>query len=216
MKQYLLKITLIWIMSIMVSASYANDSQVNKAAFINYYESGEYFNEIEHIASEIKEYLTTRIVPNEKLAVIFDIDETSLTNYDLLKEADFPQERENLIKLFNEKAKAVTAKAITPTLDLYHFCVDNNIAVFFITGRPDYPEYIDITQKHLKQAGYSKWNGIFFHPKDKGKFNKSDQHLEVINQGYKIALNIGDQERDLIGDYAEKHVKLPNPFYRLN
>ena len=38
---------------------------------------------------------------------------------------------------------------------------------------------------------------------------------EVAEQGYTIILSMGDQNSDLLGGYAEKTFKLPNPVYFL-
>ena len=36
---------------------------------------------------------------------------------------------------------------------------------------------------------------------------------KITADGYTIIANLGDQESDLAGGYAEKTFKLPNPFY---
>lgn len=40
------------------------------------------------------------------------------------------------------------------------------------------------------------------------------KHIEQ-DLGYDVVLNIGDQFSDLIGGYADRAVKLPNPTYYL-
>jgi hypothetical protein len=42
---------------------------------------------------------------------------------------------------------------------------------------------------------------------------KAPKRREIEAQGYEIVLNMGDQESDLEGGYAERTFKLPNPFY---
>lgn len=183
---------------------------------IDYFESGKYLTEISDILTDAQYYLKTKINPNKNLAVIFDIDETCLSNYDILKSMRFPQERQKLLEIFHKHIKSQTPQAIAPTLDLYQYCLDNYFSIFFITGRPDIPEYIDITRNHLKQTGFTIYQNIFFNPKDQIHFNKLEQHEIIIHQGFEIVLNIGDQQRDLVGNHAKKHVKLPNPFYQLD
>jgi len=185
-------------------------------AFIQYFESGKYLTEMSDILIEAKLYLKTKINPSKKLAVIFDIDETCLSNYNILKSMHFPQKRQQLLEIFQKYIKHQKPQAIPPTLDLYQYCLDNYYSVFFITGRPNIPEYIELTQNHLKQAGFSIYQNIFFTPKDQKNFNKINHHQTVVDQGFEIILNIGDQQRDLVGHYALKHVKLPNPFYTLD
>jgi predicted secreted acid phosphatase len=42
---------------------------------------------------------------------------------------------------------------------------------------------------------------------------KAPTRREIVEQGYTIVLNMGDQLSDLEGGYAERTFKLPNPFY---
>lgn len=183
--------------------------------YVEYYESGQYMAEVQTIIDNAKSYLQQQTKTNKNLAVIFDIDDTCLSNYEILKASKFPQERETIIQAFKDKALTTPVTAIKPTLELYRYCQENQIATFFITGRYDDPRYMALTEKQLKDAGFNTWDGLYYHPSDNPSFSKVAQHEQVINQGYTIVLNLGDQDRDLVGDYAQKHVKLPNPFYTL-
>ena len=43
---------------------------------------------------------------------------------------------------------------------------------------------------------------------------KSGERKKIVDAGYRIILNVGDQRSDLAGSpQAEVSVKLPNPFY---
>ena len=43
---------------------------------------------------------------------------------------------------------------------------------------------------------------------------KSDERKKIVDAGYHIIPNVGDQLSDMNGDpQAERSVKLPNPFY---
>ena len=44
---------------------------------------------------------------------------------------------------------------------------------------------------------------------------KSNARKDITSQGYDIIVNIGDQQSDLAGGYAEKTFKMPNPFYHI-
>jgi acid phosphatase len=44
---------------------------------------------------------------------------------------------------------------------------------------------------------------------------RAAERRKIAGQGYTIILNMGDQESDLAGGYAEKTFKLPNPVYFL-
>jgi predicted secreted acid phosphatase len=89
------------------------------------------------------------------------------------------------------------------------------VAVFFITGRREKER--PATIKNLKAAGYDGWAGLVFRPD--AAFNmttadyKSGERAKIVEQGYTIIANVGDQQSDLAGGYAERAYKLPNPFY---
>ena len=42
---------------------------------------------------------------------------------------------------------------------------------------------------------------------------KTAERARLVAQGYTIVANLGDQESDLVGGYAERTFKLPDPFY---
>jgi hypothetical protein len=145
--------------------------------------------------------------PMRKLAVVFDIDETSLSNYSFLAASGFSSA--GLVPA----ALAGNSPAIQPTLALYRDAVSKGVAVFFITGRPS--AVATITESNLKSAGYNQgWTGITFKPSGPGtEAYKSGQRAKIEQQGYDIAVDIGDQESDLDGGHADHDFKLPNPFY---
>jgi hypothetical protein len=90
------------------------------------------------------------------------------------------------------------------------------VAVFFITGRP--PELRDATERNLRQEGYRP-AGVILLPEGKTFESAADfkapERRKLAEQGYTIIVNMGDQESDLRGGYAEKTFKLPNPVYFL-
>ena len=108
--------------------------------------------------------------------------------------------------------------AIEPMLQLYQEAVSHHVAVFFVSGRTQ-SEY-QATDKNLRAAGYSKWTGLFLKPDDYAQKSivpfKSEIRAKLTKQGYTIIASIGDQQSDLIGGFAEKTYKLPNPYYLIN
>lgn len=42
---------------------------------------------------------------------------------------------------------------------------------------------------------------------------KAAERRKLVEQGYTIIVNMGDQMSDLEGGFAERTYKLPNPFY---
>jgi predicted secreted acid phosphatase len=143
-----------------------------------------------------------------KLAIVLDIDETSLSNYEQLNLNNFG----NAGAALATAAIAGNSPAIGPTLDLYRQARAAGISVFAITGRPSaiQPQ----TSSNLNNAGYTDLAGIFFKPgADPVIPFKSGQRAALEGQGYRIVANVGDQESDLAGGHADRSFKLPNPFY---
>jgi acid phosphatase len=142
-----------------------------------------------------------------KPAIVLDIDETSLSNYDGLNATNFSS-----VGTAGPAALG-TGRAIAPTLELYRDARSKGVAVFFVTGRPDVIK--SATEANLKGVGYDRgWDGLFFKPGDaETEAFKSSTRADLERQGYDIVVNLGDQESDLDGGHAERGFKLPNPFY---
>ena len=150
--------------------------------------------------------------PGEKLALVLDIDETSLSNWEVEKKDDFGY----IAKDWADWEKSEKAPAVPGTLELFNDALAHHVAVFFITGRGEADR--SITAENLKSAGYHDWAGLAFrgsHPASQSVTEyKSSERQKIVDSGYKIILNMGDQLSDLNGSpQAELSVKLPNPFY---
>jgi acid phosphatase len=151
----------------------------------------------------------------EKLALVLDIDETSLTNYCEMKREDY-----GFISLpFNEWAVSSAADmAIPGTLRLFNEARAEGLEVFFITGRPG--EQKVATARNLEAAGYKGWKGLALREGAEKTMAtveyKSEERKKIVDAGYRIVMSVGDQWSDLNGEpRAEISVKLPNPFYYL-
>ena len=152
--------------------------------------------------------------PGEKLALVLDIDETSLSNWDVEKQDDFGY----IAKDWTDWENAEKAPAIPGTLQLFNDALKHGVSVFFITGRDASLEAV--TSANLKSAGYHDWAGLALrgpHPSSQSVTEyKSGERKKIVDAGYKIIVNMGDQMSDLNGEpKAELSVKLPNPFYYL-
>ena len=108
------------------------------------------------------------------------------------------------------------SKAIRPTLELARRARELGVALFFITGRPQ--DLRDATERNLREEGFEPDGLILFpegpRPPSAADF-KAPERRKLTEQGYTILLTIGDQESDLLGGYAERTFKLPNPVYYL-
>lgn len=185
----------------------------------NYYESGLYEHDLEKKINQAKHYIIEQAIANQKnkhhkkLALVLDIDETSLSNYDIMAKRDFISNQEQIHK---EILKA-NSPAIIPTLKLYRIALKYGIKVFFVTGRHESER--KATKLNLIKAGFTKWSGLYLRPNKYLKPSiipfKSGTRAMITKKGYTIIATIGDQLSDIRGGHAEKGFKLPNPFYYL-
>lgn len=141
-----------------------------------------------------------------KPAIVLDIDETSLSNYDFLGATNF-----SALGLVPPAATG-TSPALAPTLELYRLARRRGVAVFFVTGRPEIARIP--TEANLRAAGYDRWEGLSFKPSGPTTVEyKAGQRKLIEEKGFDVVVNLGDQESDLNGGHADRGFKLPNPFY---
>lgn len=99
-----------------------------------------------------------------KPAIILDIDDTALSTWDNMMQHDFAYSREEFLK-WEQQANA---PAIQPTLELSRFARENQVAVFFISGRPERER--EVTIRGLASAGYKDWTGLIMKKPDSPRF----------------------------------------------
>lgn len=199
----------------------------------DYHDSGKYEKDLERVDSRVRVYLKKRVrklrrahrrcersgaekrgraaCRKPKPALVLDIDETSLSNYQNISQTNFS----NVIAGLALGVARADDPPIEPTLDLYRFARRKHVAVFFITGRPDnIPRVREQTEANLTSAGYSGWAGLSLNPGGLDTVPyKSGERAKIEDRGYRIVANVGDQESDLRGGHADRAFKLPNPFY---
>ena len=175
---------------------------------------GCYAHDLELQADRAISFLRKRAAarkPHDKLALVLDIDETSLSNYaEMLKQ--------NYIwdgKAFDAWVNTAQAPAIPGTLRIDKEAIQLGVTVFFITGRAE--DERAATVKNLRAQGY-EWKSLTMRaPSEAGEtaeVYKSAARARIVAQGYTIVLNVGDQWSDLKGKpEAEFSVKYPNPYY---
>ena len=150
----------------------------------------------------------------ENLALVLDIDETTLSNYEEMVSAGFAYDS----KAFGAWVDSAKAPAIPATLRIYKEAQRLGVSVFFITGRSEGQR--DATEKNLRSQGFDNWQQLVLRKAGQGSSSaleyKSAARGEIQAQGYRIVLNVGDQWSDLKGNAeAEYSVKYPDPFYFL-
>jgi acid phosphatase len=219
------------------TASRAQSSQTSEPANLDllkqqardYRDSGAYDAALARTLRQARDYIRQRALRNrragerkmKRLALILDIDETSLSNWPALVANDFGFIPNGTCTLlpgevcgFKEWIGQHKAAAIGPTVDLFNVAKANGVAVFFVTGRTE--DQRDATVENLHTVGYEGWTGLVLKPNDRNctpQQFKTSARKEIEREGYKIIANVGDQMSDLAGDYAERTFKLSNPFY---
>jgi len=185
-----------------------------KYAVKEYATSGEYGKDVAKIALKANKYLTKRLArppkPDQKLAIVFDIDETTLTNLSQIMATDYGY----VPSLWKRWIAESRAPAIVPVQVVYENAVRHQVAVFFVTARTESERAA--TERNLRQVGYDTWEKIYCMADDNpqpARLFKTAIRRQIEAEGFTIIANIGDQDSDLAGGHAEKTFKLPNPFY---
>jgi acid phosphatase len=188
----------------------------------HYEESGQYERDLAAMIGKAKRYLAQQADRGGKLAMVLDIDETSLSNWPAISANDFTRILDGPcydlphgpcgLKAWLTMARD---RAIAPTLELYRQARKQGVAIFFITGRHE--ALRDATVRNLHDAGYDTWSDLVMEPDclapAPAAYFKAPARGKIVAKGYTIVVNVGDQASDLLGGYAERTFKLPNPFY---
>jgi hypothetical protein len=192
-----------------------------KSSLREYHEDA-YMHDIAAVFSVAQSYVEQRSAEVKQPAVVLDIDETSLTNWENLDLDDFGfikngpcPERKDFACGFNSWIAKGTAGVIGPARAFYNTIRAKHVAIFFITGRTDSQRLV--TVRNLYRAGYRNWTGLATRPDDDHNKSivpfKSGERAKIERAGYTIIATIGDQQSDIDGGSAECGFKLPNPFY---
>ena len=148
---------------------------------------------------------------HKKLAIVFDVDETLLSNYTAIDADNFT---------FGPKSQAEATdeigKAIPSSLKLFNDAKARGITIFLITGRRENTR--THTASNLDREGFKDYKQLILKPDastDSTVVYKSNARAGIEQQGYRIIANVGDQYSDLAGGHADVAYKLANPFYFL-
>src|SRR5258705_11469194 len=195
-----------------VPSIYDTQRQVEK-----YVDSGRYDREVAKVVTAARAWLDKRVKTTAKPAIVLDIDETALSNWPAMRVNGWtrivngPCDLEKGpcgIRSWQAMAKS---KAIAPTLALAQHAHKLGVAVFFITGRPEWLR--EATERNLRGQG-NEWTEVMLEPEGVSFPNAADfkapERRKIAERGYTILLNLGDQESDLEGGYAERTFKFTN------
>ncbi len=211
-KTFLTKILVIFIIYFVYGC--ANTNLVNlrdaKNAVIEYHNSGNYDKDASKAIAEAEDEFN-KIVIKKNDAVVFDVDETALSNYNFNKDLDFGY----VSNLWDKWIDAEKAPAIDQVKELYDYLLKKNVKILFITGRKSY-QY-EATVKNLELVGYKSFDTLITRAKDElketAKEYKTRKRVELTQKGYHIIGTVGDQWSDLEGADHGIQVKIPNYQY---
>ena len=190
------------------------------------YRCTEYDKDIEAVLAEARAWVTRRAPQVDRPAIVLDIDETSLSNWEQLYHNDFGYLPGGACDLKSAAGcgqrdweLSAAATVLRPTLDLFLAARQikgrdgRTVAVFFITGRGDDPVERAATELNLHKAGYDGWAALMLRPAGEPTADFKTRMRADVARSHTIIANIGDQFSDLAGGYADRCFKLPNPFY---
>ena len=206
-----------------VSSQPANVGDV-KITALAYQASGEYDRDLSIVATQAADWLRARAGSAAKPALVLDVDETALSNWEILKRDDFGRPVGGPCDLALDAPCGWAAwdqlgrdPPIEPTRRLFELARSLNVTVFFITGRPESQRAA--TERNLVQSGYGGFARLYLVPEGRHFASASDfkapVRAEIEQAGFTIIANMGDQPSDLAGGHAERAFLLPDPFYRV-
>ncbi len=189
--------------------------------------TGAYAKEMAGIEATAEKYLdhprqnTQHPVSSGTKAILLDIDDTTLSTYDY-------EIYSNFVYTPATNAAFVNNAVFPPTPGmpaLVKEAANEGYAIFYLTGRPvaqqsgtvtnltnaGYP--VDLTKLYLKDVK-AEWLSSCAPSCTTDQYKSlTRQHIESLH--YDIVANFGDQYSDLVGGFADRTFKLPNPMYFL-
>ncbi len=178
-------------------------------AIVEYRESGEWSADTTRVIRRAKRYVRRHLDDTtSRAAIVLDIDDTSLSNYACLNATDFDRSAAD--------CGDQTLPAIPQTRSLFRWAREQDIAVFFVTGRREAAR--QRTAANLRAAGYRGGWTLKMRPDEQSRRWRDGWKARVRRailerRGFRILANVGDQWSDLDEGYAARRFKLPNPMY---
>jgi predicted secreted acid phosphatase len=194
-----------------------------KFAAIAYYKSG-YERDLAAVASRVSARLAERAPQVSRAALVLDIDDTVLSNWEVIMADDFGRVFEGPCRSLPNGPCGWIAwdlRARTPAIQqmlaVFKQARSLGVAVFFISGRDERQRAATI--KNLRAVGFAGYQGLYLEANGARYASAADFKTPVRERiekdGYTIIANVGDQPSDLAGGHAEMTFLLPNPFYRI-
>ncbi len=147
----------------------------------------------------------------KKATMVFDIDDTLLSYYELYASTAFAPTNTQLDNAQEQCLQPV----IGATRDLFSYARSRGISLFLITGR--HSSMRAATENCLQKAGITGYVELIMRDPDEvnltAQVYKSAHRAEIEQRGHLIITTIGDQVSDSAGGYTRRGFLLPNPMY---
>ncbi|QCE35596.1 acid phosphatase [Acetobacteraceae bacterium] len=192
------------------------------SSLVRYHENGQYLRDFDKVVHQATKYLEKNAKLSKKQAIVLDIDETTLSQWEVIKANQFAYFKSGGCHLpsgpCSEKGwiKKERAVAFDSTRSLIEEAQKRHVAVFFITGRSE--KYRSHVIKNLHKEHINNWTSLYMRGIGDVRSAidyKTPLRKNIEAQGYQIILNMGDQPTDLVGGHGGKTFLLPNPFYKV-
>lgn len=187
---------------------FLNDS----AGVSSFYSSGAYNAELRGVFAPAIEHFKN-LTPGLKDVVVFDVDETSLSNFEIFRASNYIFNAD----LYNKQLEDESSPAIKPVQELYNILVEKGFKIFFITGRENNDFNYTHTYGNLKKSGYTQIDTLILRPKEfknsTAQEYKSTIRKKLANEGWNFVGNVGDQWSDMAGGNAGYMVRVTNYMY---
>ncbi len=157
---------------------------------VGWHDSGAYDRALARAAVPARETLDRylRGVTPQNFAIVFDIDETLLSNWPYLSSSQFAIAPET----FAGWTKRERGLALVPLRDIYARAHAYQIPIFLVSGRAE--SLRDATRRDLEEAGYWGWSAMFLKPdgyRDPSIIPfKSGIRKTLADRGYDIILMV--------------------------
>ncbi|XP_034694432.1 acid phosphatase 1 isoform X1 [Vitis riparia] len=178
---------------------------------------GQYDRDMDFIADQILSYVKGIVLSDDGMdAWILDVDDTCISNLFYYKGKRFGCDPYDP-KGFKAWALKGGCPAISAVLGLFDKLVERGFKVILLTGR-DEETLGQVTVDNLHNQGFIGYERLILRRaehKGQGAIQyKSGIRKQLVEEGYRIWGNVGDQWSDLQGDYkGNRTFKLPNPMY---
>ncbi|XP_022144088.1 acid phosphatase 1 [Momordica charantia] len=183
-----------------------------------YITGGQYEHDLRFVVDQIMSYTEAIPVAGDGMdAWILDVDDTCISNVDYYRQKRRYGCEPYDAAAFKSWAMEGQCPAIQSVVALFEKLIGSGFKVFLVTGR-DEETFGQITADNLHREGFVGYERLILRSAAYSGRNavefKTEMRRRLVEQGYRIWGNVGDQWSDLQGQFVgNRTFKLPNPMY---